>query len=297
MTELNTMSDHALTETIETQIAQIDGLRKALDQKDQQLAAKDAELERLVQHIQDLVSRNDAMLDNERRLVSELERVRSALTSIARRSVVHPDDTNEDSKRDLRIIRSLANQALTPPAAEPVPSPVDKRSTGIYGKFHVRRVDGTDAPGCKHHGCRYFVLDVDHDKHAGAALFAYAEFCEQDYPLLAEDVRVWAEDNFSKLGGTAKAQPAPATEPEHSGTNSYGLDVGYFGKNLRRILRDMNCYTPGEMQRSLERLAGAVKPAPVARSCNHNWASTTHDGLGRLICRNCLAEQSQEGEQ
>ena len=60
---------------------------------------------------------------------------------------------------------------------------------GLFRKFIVQRVDGSDAPGGKHHGCRYFVLDVDHDQHAIAALTAYATACEETHPELARDLR------------------------------------------------------------------------------------------------------------
>lgn len=60
---------------------------------------------------------------------------------------------------------------------------------GLFRKFIVRRVDGSDQPGGKHHGCSYFVLDVDHDPHARAALAAYATACEASHPNLARDLR------------------------------------------------------------------------------------------------------------
>lgn len=60
---------------------------------------------------------------------------------------------------------------------------------GIYRKFEVRRTDGSSAPGKKHDGCAYFVLDLTHDKYAGDALRAYADACEAEYPLLADDLR------------------------------------------------------------------------------------------------------------
>lgn len=41
---------------------------------------------------------------------------------------------------------------------------------GLFQKFEVRRTDGSSEPGGKHEGCEYFVLDVDHDPHAEAAL-------------------------------------------------------------------------------------------------------------------------------
>ncbi len=63
------------------------------------------------------------------------------------------------------------------------------KNRGLYGKFHIERTDGKSAPGEKHHGCDYFVLDLTHDPHAIPALRAYADACEADYPLLARDLR------------------------------------------------------------------------------------------------------------
>ena len=60
--------------------------------------------------------------------------------------------------------------------------------TGIYNKFTVTRTDGTDAPGEKHDGCDYFVIDVTHDRHAAAALLAYAHSCADEKPELARDL-------------------------------------------------------------------------------------------------------------
>lgn len=60
---------------------------------------------------------------------------------------------------------------------------------GLFRKFDVRRTDGSSAPGGKHEGCEYFVLDTTHDKLAAVALEAYADACEATHPLLAEDLR------------------------------------------------------------------------------------------------------------
>lgn len=62
------------------------------------------------------------------------------------------------------------------------------KSKGLYHKFDVTRVDGSSEPGGKHDGCDYFVLDLTHDQHAVAAIRAYAQSCEKDYPLLAVDL-------------------------------------------------------------------------------------------------------------
>ena len=61
---------------------------------------------------------------------------------------------------------------------------------GLYRKFEVRRVDGSDALGGKHHGCEYFVLDMTHDQHAPAALRAYAQSCASTHPHLSADLMV-----------------------------------------------------------------------------------------------------------
>jgi hypothetical protein len=62
------------------------------------------------------------------------------------------------------------------------------KTRGIYGKFIVERTDGKSAPGKKHDGCDYFVLDLHHDPFALPAAIAYAEACRAEYPLLADDL-------------------------------------------------------------------------------------------------------------
>jgi len=59
---------------------------------------------------------------------------------------------------------------------------------GLFRKFDVTRTDGSSAPGGKHHGCEYFVLDVDHDPHSKAALQAYALACASTHPQLSADL-------------------------------------------------------------------------------------------------------------
>ena len=56
---------------------------------------------------------------------------------------------------------------------------------GIYNNFRIERTDGKSAPGEKHDGCEYFVLDLDHDPYAAAALEAYAVACRKEYPQLS----------------------------------------------------------------------------------------------------------------
>lgn len=62
---------------------------------------------------------------------------------------------------------------------------IDDTEVGIYRKYDIRRTDGRDAPGEKHDGCHYFVLDLDHDPFAIPALKAYAEACNETHPQLS----------------------------------------------------------------------------------------------------------------
>lgn len=64
----------------------------------------------------------------------------------------------------------------------------DDRDRGLYEKYHVSRYDGADYPGCKHHGCDFFVLDLAHDEFAIPAIQAYALACAQEYPKLSVDL-------------------------------------------------------------------------------------------------------------
>lgn len=59
---------------------------------------------------------------------------------------------------------------------------------GLFDKFTVLRNDGNDEPGKKHFLCEHFVLDINHDPYAKAALRAYAEACKETHPILSDDM-------------------------------------------------------------------------------------------------------------
>lgn len=59
------------------------------------------------------------------------------------------------------------------------------RKRGLYKKFEVSRI-GDDG---KHKDCNYFVLDLNHDPHAIRAMHRYIYSCQEEYPLLAKDLR------------------------------------------------------------------------------------------------------------
>lgn len=83
------------------------------------------------------------------------------------------------------------------------------KECGLYKKFSVFRNDGSSLPGQKHHGCDYFVLDLTHDKFAALAPAAYADACENDYPLLASDLR----KKIEVITPQEKGEPVPVWLP------------------------------------------------------------------------------------
>lgn len=66
-------------------------------------------------------------------------------------------------------------------------------------KFRVERTD--PEAQARHVGCEFFVLDLTHDTFAHAAIMAYAEACQLDYPLLALDLRNKAWGMLQKQEG------------------------------------------------------------------------------------------------
>lgn len=69
-----------------------------------------------------------------------------------------------------------------------------RNEAGNPGKFIVRRTDGRDAPGEKHDGCQYFVLDLTHDPHARVAAGAYASSARADgFEALARELEALIE--------------------------------------------------------------------------------------------------------
>lgn len=64
------------------------------------------------------------------------------------------------------------------------------KERGLYNKYRVRKIDKDD-PTLDHEVGQCFVL-TENDRFAPDALFCYANACEDDYPLLAADLRALA---------------------------------------------------------------------------------------------------------
>jgi hypothetical protein len=81
------------------------------------------------------------------------------------------------------------------------------RDKGLIAKYSVRRTDGSDQLGGRHHGCRYFVLDLTHDPLARLAAERYAEYAERDGWLsLATDLRALVESERERSRGRARGE-------------------------------------------------------------------------------------------
>lgn len=71
------------------------------------------------------------------------------------------------------------------------------KNRGFIKKFFVKRADGRQRQGEKHHNCDLFVLDVTHDIHAIPALRAYSKSARKDgYELLSNDLDIMIERNI-----------------------------------------------------------------------------------------------------
>ena len=101
--------------------------------------------------------------------------------------------------RDQRLTAvAAAIASLTPAMALAAAGELHDRESltdyrGLDDRFIVTRRDGGHEPGRKHDGCRYFPLDLTHDRHAIPAIIAYAASCEQDRPRLARELRFHAD--------------------------------------------------------------------------------------------------------
>ncbi len=83
---------------------------------------------------------------------------------------------------------ALSAQPVAQPAFQMRDTSKPAEAQGLFQKFEVRRVDDSDSPGGKHFGCRYFVIDMDHDEFAPNALRHYAQDCKATHPTLAADL-------------------------------------------------------------------------------------------------------------
>ena len=105
-------------------------------------------------------------------------------------AILRDNDSFQNTRKELiDYLAEVIDDADKSGAAEEREiEPAPQSTRGLYEKFSIVRNDGESDPGKKHHGCRYFVLDMDHDPHAAPAMLAYAHSCKHDYPKLSADI-------------------------------------------------------------------------------------------------------------
>lgn len=91
----------------------------------------------------------------------------------------------------------------------------DDKDRGFYGKYKIERTDGSSASGERHENCMYYVLDLNHDKFAFAALEAYSkEARAAGFTPLADDLDsiIKNKDGLLKQGEEAPVNVQPDIE-------------------------------------------------------------------------------------
>ncbi|WP_205588897.1 hypothetical protein [Pseudomonas aeruginosa] len=111
----------------------------------------------------------------------------------------------------------------------------------------------------------------------------YMDSGQETYRALQNEIRE-REAEIARLDGlvsgrTAERDAALAKVAELTATrNRYGVDAHYFNKNLQRILRDFESFTPDELARSLIILAKVADEKVVAQAQH----SVPEEFIGRL---------------
>jgi len=176
---------------------------------------------------------------------------------------------------------------------------------GLYRKFDVRRVDGSDQPGGKHDDSEYFVLDLTHDVHARAAIQAYATSCATTHPHLSVDLMAryglgWAAshkavpaDNFN--GDTSSLIRSILWLLEMDAAGFLALDV--FNVHGRKLLdaaagrlAALPTYIPGPKQPS------RLIAQSAARTDDRRAPLTAQDALAAIDTFEIVGENNQSRE-
>jgi len=165
---------------------------------------------------------------------------------------------------------------------------------GLFRKYDVRRTDGSDAPGGKHHGCDYFVLDVSHDPAAPAALAAYAGAIKATHPQLAADMAQRYD-----LAATPAA-PEASTSPQEAVAEVRCIGGVYDVRWLLPVVAVLAHGTKLYTRPTPQPAAGVdVVPVSVALSAVEHVGAANYDSrvaeARRWIREAALAPQATEG--
>lgn len=155
----------------------------------------------------------------------------------------------------------------------------EDKELGLYNKFEVRRTDGGSEPGRKHEHCKYFVLDLTHDKHAPPAIRTYAQFCKSEYPALSDELNALfpVKEDYWVDRPLPEDEAIAAAHPLRTGRHDlYKEAMRLVGaKHSKYALVDLINWL-------LSRIPDAAKTTQVHDPAAYRAAETTED-LDRLV--------------
>ena len=162
-------------------------------------------------------------LAEEREAIAESERIDPALWT----TPIQAAEPQAEPQRDFSDLSQRALEALDgAPSMLAASSGNPDETQGLYRKFRVERLSD---PAGKHAACTYFVIDERHDRFAGAALNAYADACQAEFPGLAHDLRARhpkPAEHTELKPSNAELDAARALPPTHP------FEVSAFIENL-----------------------------------------------------------------
>ncbi|WP_186215998.1 hypothetical protein [Burkholderia gladioli] len=124
--------------------------------------------------------------------VEQLADARKLLAHASEFAMMQLDEDWHERAAALLALPPPAGSASAPPAHCQCPAcsggTTHASDCAVHNEPAMPRGPCDCAPGGKHHGCEYFVLDLQHDVHAGAALAAYARSCSTTHPALSADL-------------------------------------------------------------------------------------------------------------
>lgn len=114
----------------------------------------------------------------------------------------------------------------------------DQKGKGIYEKYYVTRADEGDRPNHKHYGCKYFVLDLTHDRFVPETIRTYGRLARAaGYGPLASDLKDKA-DAMEKAFGVVRPD-MKVYQIQWDGQHdlveaaSYGEAIGIWRRHMR----------------------------------------------------------------
>lgn len=258
--EFESLFDHPTGTIYSTIVAYVDAWQCAVTEQ-----AVAQALEGQAARVLHLTHERDLALRANRAQEQAAQQGDGGLPPLPRRTVIYPDSDERCyvlafTDEQMRTYALATRQSAPASAAAPqgvfpsrdLSKPAEQQ--GIFEKFRVGRTDGSDAPGGKHHGCRYFVLDLDHDQHAPAGMRGYAADCRDTHPVLADEI----EAEFAHP--PADAAPVDAKLADLSSLKRFAVHIDWPGRCTEEVRAVKGPYV---YFKDVAALLAAAQPSPA----------------------------------